>query len=126
MSQPIHLSSIAVFPAGRRLRALVPALLLALVASPVAAESGIDLGVGLGFSISDGDVDSDLTAVALRAHHWTSDRWGFEGALSRTEEGDFSDGPLYLDLSAMYRLSENERFTWFLFGGVGAFEYRAR
>ena len=88
-------------------------------------ESGIDIGLGLGFSHHDGDTDSNLTAVAVRAHHWFSDRWGAEASLSVKDEGIFDEDYQIADLSALFLLHENERFSTFLIGGVGALRYRA-
>lgn len=100
-----------------------------LVAGSVGAqegESGVDIGFGLGISHSDGDTDSNLTAVSVRAHHWFSDRWGFEGAFSVTDRGVFNEDNLFLDLSGLYLLHENDRFSTFLIGGVGALEYQVQ
>ncbi len=88
-------------------------------------ESGVDIGFGFGFSHSDSDTDSNLTAVSLRAHHWFSDQWGGEVSLSVTDEGVFNEDNHIVDLSGLYLLHRNERFSTFLLGGIGALRYRA-
>ena len=112
-----------VLPAALRLVLLLVLVVpMALTAGPARADGGIDLGVALGIQVQDGDVDLDLNAVSLRAHRWLGERWGIEGSLSATEEGPLDDY-LYLDLSAVYRIRRNERFSTLLFGGVGALDY---
>ena len=86
-------------------------------------DSGFELVAGIGISRSSQGVDSDVTALGFRGHRWLNDKWGAEVSYLRTEEGFIRDDSHYLDLSALYRLTENPRFSSFVFGGVGALRY---
>lgn len=87
-------------------------------------DSGLELVVGVGLSRSNGDTDSHLTAVGLRAHRWLDDKRGAEISYLAAEDGFFDENSHYLDLSYLHRLSRNARYSTVLFGGVGAVRYR--
>ena len=124
-----RLSAPRLFPAlpVRRAAFGLVALLFASLALPLFADdadSGIELVIGAGISRSNGDTDSHLTALGLRAHRWLDGERGAEISYLATEDGYFDENSHYLDLSYLHRLSSNSRYSTVFFGGVGAVRYR--